>query len=121
MDRNFVQGTLPASWGTGGAMQMLDHLTLNDNNLTGSIPASWGDDSNGHPHFAALKILTLKPGMHLQKPHAYKTLHIMKGACLFMLGNWMISVLGNSIDVEDLHLFPQGTLTCAAPSQLVYP
>jgi len=111
LDHNFMQGTLPASWGTGGAMQSLANLTLNDNNLTGSIPESWGDDSIGQPHFAALKTLTLKPGMRLQKPLAdfkfpfhKRCLPVLPG--MFKLGHWIISLPWDPSKMFDaMHLF----------------
>ncbi|CAL8464771.1 g4306 [Coccomyxa elongata] len=61
-DKNFLTGSLPASWGSGDSMQALRNLTLSHNNFSGSIPAAWAADPSGHPHFSSLQALVLQPG-----------------------------------------------------------
>lgn len=62
LDANLLSGTLPATWGSGGAMGNIRNITLAYNNLTGSVPSSWAIDPNtGKPHFQNLQAVTLLP------------------------------------------------------------
>ena len=36
-----LNGSLPAEWGSPGALQNLKKLNLRDNGLTGTLPAAW--------------------------------------------------------------------------------